>query len=292
MTILSEIFAHKRLEVAEQKQRISTVELIERIETIRPPLNFAAALQRSNSPALIAEVKKGSPSKGVMVPDFDPVKLAQTYAVNGAAAISVLTDTKYFGGSLAYLKQIADLDLGVPLLRKEFICDLYQIYEARAAGADAVLLIVAELSDHQLSVFQSLIRKLGMTALVEIHTEPELMRAMRVGATVVGINNRNLHDFTVSLDTTRKLRPLLPPDVIVVAESGISAPADFVDLGVDAALVGEALVRASDVGAKVRELVNGSRTVENRLITNESSVEINFDLQFSDASKNLRRHHN
>jgi len=263
MTILSEIFAHKRLEVAEQKQRVSTVELLEQIETVRLPLDFAGALRRANTVSLIAEVKKGSPSKGVMIQDFDPLKLAKTYAANGASAISVLTDQKYFGGSLDYLKQVAALNLGVPLLRKEFICDFYQIYEARAAGADAVLLIVAELSDHQLSIFQSLIQKLGMTALVEVHTKPELIRAMRCGASVIGINNRNLHDFTVSLDTTRKLRPILPPEVIVVAESGISAPTDFADLCVDAVLVGEAIVRAADVGAKVRELARPKDLITN-----------------------------
>lgn len=254
MTILSEIFAHKRLEVAEQKQRVSTAELLAQIEVARPPLNFAAALRRPKQVALIAEIKKGSPSKGIIVQDFDPLRLAQTYAANGAAAISVLTDQKYFGGSLDYLKHIAALNLGRPLLRKEFICDLYQIYEARAAGADAVLLIVAELSDHQLLVFQSLTRQLGMAALVEVHTAPELIRALRCEATLIGINNRNLHDFSVSLETTRRLRPIIPAPLTVVAESGISSPSDFADLPVDAVLVGEALVRAEDIGAKVREL--------------------------------------
>ncbi|MEK7326085.1 MAG: indole-3-glycerol phosphate synthase TrpC, partial [Chloroflexota bacterium] len=237
--------------------------------------DFVAALKAARRPALIAEVKKGSPSKGVMVADFDPIRLAQTYAANGATAISVLTDEKYFGGSLEYLRQIAALNLqrklpegskpsgsfaGMPLLRKEFICDSYQIYEARAAGADAVLLIAAELSDHELLTFQSRIRHLGMAALVEVHTEHELVRALHCGATLIGINNRDLRDFTVSLDTTRRLRPLLPPGVTVVAESGIRTREDVCGLEVDAVLVGEALVRAEEVGAKVRELSQTSGT--------------------------------
>lgn len=254
MTILSEIFAHKRARVAEQKKRAPLIELRRQIETVRAPLDFVAALKAARRPALIAEVKKGSPSKGVMVTDFDPVWLAQTYAANGAAAISVLTDEKYFGGSLEYLRQIAALALSVPLLRKEFICDSYQIYEARAAGADAVLLIGAELSDHELLTFQSWIRHLGMAALVEVHTHHELVRALGCGATLIGINNRDLRDFTVNLDTTRNLRPRIPPGVAVVAESGISTREEVCGLEVDAVLVGEALVRAEDVGAKVREL--------------------------------------
>jgi indole-3-glycerol phosphate synthase len=254
MTILSEIFAHKRAEVEAQKKRVPMIELRRQIETVRPPLDFLAALKTAPRPALIAEVKKGSPSKGVMVADFDPIRLAQTYAANGAAAISVLTDEKYFGGSLEHLRQVAALNLGLPLLRKEFICDPYQIYEARAAGADAVLLIVAELSDHELLTFQSQIRHLGMAALVEVHAYHDLVRALGCGATLIGINNRDLRDFTVSLDTTRRLRPLLPPGIAVVAESGIRGREDVCGLDVDAVLVGEALVRAEDVGAKVREL--------------------------------------
>lgn len=259
MTILSEIFAHKRAEVEAQKKHVPFADLFQQVEAARPPLDFVAALKRNGCAALIAEVKKGSPSKGIMVKDFDPLRLAQTYAANGASAISVLTDEKYFGGSLDYLRQIAALNLGVPLLRKEFICDPYQIYEARAAGADAVLLIVAELSDHQLRIFQGLIHKLGMAALVEVHNRVELTRALNIGATLVGINNRDLRDFTVSLDTTRRLRPLLPPHVTVVAESGISKPEDVNSLNVDAILVGEAIVRADDVATKVRELAQIER---------------------------------
>lgn len=272
MTILAEIFADKCAEVTAQKRRVPLVELLRQVDKARPPLDFTAALKQkkgrppdngdgrdeSSMPALIAEVKKGSPSQGAMVADFDPIRLARTYAANGAAAISVLTDEKYFGGSLEQLRKIAALRLGVPLLRKEFICDPYQIYEARAAGADAVLLITACLSDHELRVFQGQSRKLGMAALVEVHTHPELARALRCGATLIGINNRDLRDFSVRLDTTLRLRPLIPPHVTVISESGISKREEVRGLCVDAVLVGEAIVRAEDVAAKVREL-SGSR---------------------------------
>jgi indole-3-glycerol phosphate synthase len=255
MTILTEIFAHKRAEVAAQKERLPLMELMRQIESARPPLDFAAALERAPCPpALIAEVKKGSPSQGVMVTDFDPIRLARAYAENGAAAISVLTDEKYFGGSLEVLRQIAALDLRLPLLRKDFICDRYQIYESRANGADAILLIAAELSDGDLGAFQSLARDLGLAALVEAHTRGELGRALNCGATLIGINNRDLRDFTMSLDTARGLRPPIPPGVVVVVESGLKARSDFCDLQVDAALIGEAIVKASDIAGKVREL--------------------------------------
>lgn len=261
MTILEEIFAHKRGEVLAQKERVPLPSLLDGLSGVRPPLNFAKALRQPGNPmpSLIAEVKKGSPSKGVLRQNFDPAGLARTYAANGAAAISVLTDERYFGGSLEYLRRIYELDLGVPLLRKEFICDGYQIFEARAAGADAILLIAACLSDHELMTFQALARRLGMAALVEVHTRFELARALDCGASLVGINNRNLHDFTVNLNTTRALRPFIPDGVVVVAESGIGSAADAGGLAVDAVLVGEALVRQNDAAAKVREFVNAGR---------------------------------
>jgi indole-3-glycerol phosphate synthase len=261
MTLLDEIFAHKRTEVETQKQRVPLAAVLEQVEQARPPLDFALALTRTpaRAPALIAEVKKGSPSKGVMLADFDPQRLAKTYAFNGAAALSVLTDEKYFGGSLDHLRDIAALGLGLPLLRKEFICDAYQILEARAAGADAVLLIAACLNDHQLRVFQSQAQRLGMAALVEVHTGHELARALGSGARLIGINNRDLRDFSVSLETTRRLRPSVPPGIVVVAESGIASRESAQALCVQAVLVGEALVRAEDIGAKVREMSGGKR---------------------------------
>lgn len=211
---------------------------------------------RSAKVTLIAEVKCASPSRGLLSPDFDPLKLAATYATNGAAAISVLTDERYFKGHLDYLRQIRQAQ-AIPLLRKDFICDPYQVYEARAAGADALLLIAAELVLSQLADLQALTHSLGMAALVEVHNLPELETALQSGARLIGINNRNLHTFQVSLETSQELRPLIPAEICVVAESGIHSAADVARLAginVQAVLVGEALVTAADTAAKVREL--------------------------------------
>ena len=190
-----------------------------------------------------------------MVADFDPLRLAKIYAVNGAAAISVLTDERYFKGHLDYLRQVRLQYPDLLLLRKDFIFDPYQVYEARSAGADAVLLIVASLEAAQLAELQTLARRLGMTALVEVHTKQEMEKALACQADLIGINNRNLHTFHTSLQTTLRLCPLVPPGVMVVAESGIHNPADvglLYQAGIDAILVGEALVTAPDIAAKVR----------------------------------------
>jgi indole-3-glycerol phosphate synthase len=206
-------------------------------------------------PALIAEVKCASPSRGVMVADFDPLRMAQIYHQNGAAAISVLTDERYFHGSLEYLRQIAAQPGRPPLLRKDFLCDPYQVYEARAAGADALLLIAAHLDLAVLEDLHALSRSLGMAALVEVHSREELELALRCVPALVGINNRDLRDFTVRTSTTLALRPFIPAGVKVVSESGIHSPHDAALLagaGVDAVLIGEALVTAPDVAAKVR----------------------------------------
>ena len=247
------------------------------LETVRaraaaapPARDFVAALRSAPGVALIAEVKRASPSKGVLRPDFDAVQLATTYAANGAAAISVLTDEVFFQGNLAYMVQIrsqfsshlnpSDQPGPVPLLRKDFIIHPYQVYEARAAGADALLLIAAILSDADLAELLSLTQAQGMTALVEVHDREELLRVLPLAPRLVGVNNRNLRDFSVNLDTCLRLRSLVPPDVCFVAESGIQTRADMARLaaaGVDAALVGEALVTAPDVGARVRELIDG-----------------------------------
>ena len=205
---------------------------------------------------MIAECKKASPSKGLLRPEYDPAQLARTYAENGAAALSVLTDEKFFQGSLNDLS-VAREAAGLPALRKDFIVDGYQVYEARAAGADAVLLIVAALRLEQLQELHQLINELGMTALVEVHDEAEVEIALKIAPKLIGVNNRNLHDFTVDLQTTARLRKCIPADIALVAESGIHTADDVSrvrDMGVDAILVGEALVTASDVGAKVREL--------------------------------------
>ena len=258
MTILDEIFADKRLEVARRKRETPLPALREAADARPQAIDFSAALRSARrAPALIAEVKAASPSRGVLLPDFDPVSLARIYAQNGASAISVLTDEKYFKGSLDYLRQIAYLGLNLPLLRKDFICDPYQIYEARAAGADALLLIAAHLPSALLADLLALTAELGMSALVEVHTRSELESVIPLAPRLIGINNRDLHDFTVRLETTLALIPLAPPDACLVAESGIHTPQDVARLagaGVHAILVGEALVTAPDIAAQVRAL--------------------------------------
>lgn len=268
MSRLDEIFAAKRVEVAGRASARPLAQVQADARRALPCRDFVAALRRAARPALISEVKHASPSRGVLARDFDPLRLARTYAENGAAAISVLTDEPYFRGSLAHLSAIrAEQDraeVGVPLLRKDFLFDAYQVYEARAAGADAVLLIVASLDAAALADLHACALALDMAALVEVHTAAELDVALALGAGLIGVNARNLHDFSVSLDTTRDLARRVPPGVCLVAESGIHTAADIAWLaqveragggcGVDAVLVGEALVTAQDVATKVREL--------------------------------------
>lgn len=209
---------------------------------------------------MIAEVKKASPSKGLIRPDFEPVTIAKTYESAGASAISVLTDEKYFQGSIEYLKSIRQA-VDLPLLRKDFVIDAYQIYEARAAGADAILLIVAALSREQLVEFGGLARELGMGALIEVHTAEELDVALSTDEPIIGINNRNLQTFETTLDTTIELASRIPSDRVIVSESGIFTRADVERLtaaGVDAILVGESLMREPDPGVKVRELLGSN----------------------------------
>ncbi len=259
MSILDEIFAHKRKEVAERKRLKPPAEVQREAEIAPSPLDFVTALRsgrRGDLPALIAEVKKASPSRGILCSDFDPLRLAKQYIESGAAAISVLTDEKYFQGNIEFLRQIAALAPRRPLLRKDFICDEYQIYEARAAGADAVLLIVAGLEQPTLLRLHALAQQFGMTPLIEVHTLDELHRALECNPVLIGINNRNLHNFSVTLETTFYLRPHIPASICVVAESGIHGANEaraLAAVGVDAILVGEALVTAKDVAAKVRE---------------------------------------
>ena len=209
-------------------------------------------------------MKRASPSRGLLSHHFDPVELAQIYVRNGARAISVITDARFFQGKLEYLTQVKEtlvqMGVQVPVLRKDFIFDPYQVWEARVAGADAVLLIVAVLSDKLLRELLQLTRRLGMEALVEVHNEQELARAITAGARVIGINNRDLRTFEVDLRVTERLRPLIPPDILVVSESGIHTAEDvrrLAALQVDAILVGESLVRAdpADRPQRVRELV-------------------------------------
>ena len=255
--ILDRVLANKYLEVAQRRITTPIEPLREQALTQTPPRDFLGALKQAGRPALIAECKKASPSKGLLRSAYDPAQLARTYADNGAAALSVLTDEKFFQGSLNDLSA-ARTAAGVPALRKDFIVDSYQVYEARVAGADAVLLIVAALRLDQLQELHQQINELGMAALVEVHDETEVETALKIGPKLMGVNNRNLHDFSVDLRTTGRLRKCIPADITLVAESGIHTAVDVsrvTEMGVDAILVGEALVTADDVGMKVRELV-------------------------------------
>jgi indole-3-glycerol phosphate synthase len=253
--ILDDITANTRAEVAERRRRVPLADMRACAESAPPARDFESALKHEHV-ALIAEVKRASPSRGTLRAELDPAQLARVYAESGASAISVLTDGKYFHGSLADLEAVrAAVD--VPVLRKDFVVDEYQLYEARAHQADAVLLIVRILSDAQLRDYLALARSLGLGVLTEVHDEAELDRALAADARILGINNRNLADFTVSLATTERLAPRIPLGKIIVAESGVFTSADVERVaraGVRAVLVGEALMRTGDVGAKVKEL--------------------------------------
>ena len=265
--ILEEIVLHKKQEVAMMRLETPLAEVQQQVKDAPPVRNFLKALQdNSHHPSLIAEVKKASPSKGVIREDFDPINIAQAYEKGGAACLSVLTDTKFFQGSFGNLRKVRK-SVELPLLCKEFIVDLYQIYLARTAGADAVLLIAAILSNVQIKDFLRVIHSLKMTALVEVHTASELDRVLRLhDVKLVGINNRNLKNFTVNLAKTEELisqrkRQLQSYGITLVSESGIYTPDDlsFVDkAGARAVLVGESLVKQPDVENAVRQLISVS----------------------------------
>ena len=257
--ILSQL-VKDNLEELETRKCNFTLKELQKVASEQPvPLDFASALS-GNPIHLIAEVKKASPSRGVICSDFNPSEIAQTYARGGASAISVLTETRYFQGSLSYLRDIRNA-LGIkklPLLRKDFIHDPYQVYESRAYGADCLLLIVAILTPEKLGELLGLSHELGMSCLVEVHDEAELEIALGSQARIIGINNRDLHTFTVDLTTTKQLRPLIPDNRIVVSESGIKDHSDMEKLkewGVDAVIIGEALMSAPDIAAKLKELL-------------------------------------
>ena len=256
-TILDRIVADKREELA-RRQREQPFGTLRWLARRMPPTRSLAAALRAHPPGLIAEVKRASPSRGLLRADLDAVALARSYAAAGAAAISVLTEERYFQGSLADLKAVREALDGPPVLRKDFIFDMYQVFEARAYGADAILLIAAILNPGLLTSLIALARSLGLECLVEVHDEAELERALMAGAEIVGINNRDLRTFEVDLATTERLRPLVPPEVTVVTESGVHTRADvqrLTALGVHGVLIGEALVLADDPAAKIRELI-------------------------------------
>jgi len=255
--ILNEIIAHKKEELSETKRQTPFSDIRSKAQGAEPPRGFGKSLFIAGDIGLIAEVKKASPSKGVIREDFDPVKIARIYEESGAACLSVLTEKKFFQGELEYLGRIRGA-VKLPLLRKDFIIDEYQIHEARAAGADAILLIAACLERQQIEDYLGIAHLLGLDVLVESHTYKELDTSLRAGATLVGINNRDLTTFTVSLQTTLDLVKDIPDDRTVVSESGIKTRDDVVRLhqaGVDAVLVGESLMRENDIGKKVKELL-------------------------------------
>jgi len=255
--ILDKIVAHKKNELVYRKEKYPLSDLKTTGQANTAPRGFGEVLKASSQTALIAEIKRASPSAGWIRKDVDLVELAKTYDRCGASAISVLTDEEFFKGSISGLREVKQA-IGIPVLRKDFIVDPYQIYEALAFGADAILLIVAILSDNELKRFLSLCEDFTLDALVEVHTKEELDKAIEAGAKIIGINNRDLKTFDVNLSTTIELVRHIPKDVICVSESGIKTYDDIrcvKEAGVDAVLVGTVLMEAEDTGEKIRELV-------------------------------------
>lgn len=260
--ILKKIMDYKHAEVAASKAAIPVEELKSRIADLEDvPRGFERHLREaaaSHWTAIIAEVKKGSPSKGIIRSDFDPRAIAEIYQKNGATCLSILTDEKFFLGHLSFLNLIREV-VSIPLLRKDFICDTYQIYEARAAGADAILLIASCLDLTQLQEFLSVARELHLDVLLEVHDENEIKKALQTDCTLIGVNNRNLRDFTMDMNTTERLARMMPAERLLVSESGINSRADIIRLmasGAGAFLIGETLMREADIGAKLRDLIN------------------------------------
>jgi len=266
--VLDQIMAWKREEVPLQMVEVSLAEVKAFARLAPDPLDFAGALTARPGTSLIAEVKRASPSKGLIAQEWDPELIGETYACNGAAAISCLTDVRFFQGKLEYLtaikERLREIDKQVPVLRKDFIYHEYQIYEARMAGADAILLIVGVLSDTELRTLYELTYKLGMQALVEVHNEEELKRALAIDAHIIGVNNRDLRTFVVDIETTGRLRALIPAGKVVVGESGIRNEEDvrrMTAMGCDAILVGETFCKLpqKERGAKVRDFVGAGQ---------------------------------
>ncbi len=253
---LSQIISWKQKELRNKKNLFSSFSLKLKCRQKKPLREFQNALAVPGKLSLIAEVKKASPSRGILVKDFNPIKISQVYQNSGASALSILTEEKYFLGRLSFLAEVRQF-VNLPILRKDFIIDEYQIYESYLAGADAVLLIARITPQLKLIRFLNLAKKLGLAAIVEVHDEVDLLKAIDSPAQVIGINNRNLRDFSVDLKVTKKLLPLIPADMIKISESGIKTKDDvrcLKDLGINAVLIGEAFLESNDIAARIKEL--------------------------------------
>ena len=256
--ILSQIIEEKKKAIEQAKSTLSLDEITKKLEgSGQRHRRFTKEISKEHHINLIAEVKKASPSKGVLRKDFDPVKIACAYQMNGASALSILTEEKFFLGKLEHIKKVKEVS-DLPILRKDFIIDAYQIYESAFYGAEAVLLIADILSEEELEALYSLSRKVGLDVVVEVHNEEDLKKALLVDAKVIGINNRDLHSFNVDLGVTTRLIKAIPEGKIIVSESGIKSHEDVMflkSIGAAAVLIGEAFMTAPDIGAKVRELM-------------------------------------
>ena len=255
--IISRIIEEKRRSVEESKRLKPQAELVREIRNVSVRSSFRKSISRPHHVNLIAEIKKASPSKGILRGDFNPVRIASTYQAHGASAISVLTDERFFEGSLSHIKLVKE-SVSLPVLRKDFIIDEYQIYESVAAGADAILLIADLLSTNEMTGFYSLAASLGLDVVIEVHNEEDVEKAIASGGQIIGMNNRDLHTFKVDLAVTQKLVRMIPANRIKVSESGIKSYEDVMflkSLGIDAVLIGEAFMESADIAAKMREIM-------------------------------------
>ncbi len=256
--ILSRIIEDKRKVVDEAKRVKPQSDLVKETKSLSVRSSFKKNISRPHHINLIAEIKKASPSKGILRGDFNPVKIAITYQANGASAISVLTDERFFEGRLEYIPKVRQ-NVSIPILRKDFFIDEYQIYETVLSGAEAILLIPEILSIAELTKFYNLATELGLDCLVEVHNEEDVEKALAIGASIIGINNRDLHTFKVDLGVTQRLKRLIPQNKTIVSESGIKSYEDIMflkSLGINAVLVGEAFMEADDIAAKMREMMH------------------------------------